>query len=115
MSYSPWGHKESDTIEQLTHTHTHASQIQHIPAALPAPDLPHLACTGPQAPSLSALAFVSLTPRVPLSLRGLPSTQIQNLTTHSYRPGSSPRLLYPGLLPCDLATSTRPYHHPASL
>ena len=23
--YSPWGHKESDTTEQLTHTHTHWS------------------------------------------------------------------------------------------
>ena len=23
MSYSPWGHKESDMTEQLTHTHTH--------------------------------------------------------------------------------------------
>ena len=23
--YSPWGHKESDTSEQLTHTHTHRS------------------------------------------------------------------------------------------
>ena len=22
-SYSPWGHKESDTTERLTHTHTH--------------------------------------------------------------------------------------------
>ena len=22
MSYSPWGHKELDTTEQLTHTHT---------------------------------------------------------------------------------------------
>ena len=21
--YSPWGHKDSDTTEQLTHTHTH--------------------------------------------------------------------------------------------
>ena len=21
MGYNPWGHKESDTIEQLTHTH----------------------------------------------------------------------------------------------
>ena len=21
--YSPWGHKESDTTERLTHTHTH--------------------------------------------------------------------------------------------
>ena len=21
--YSPWGHKKSDTTEQLTHTHTH--------------------------------------------------------------------------------------------
>ena len=24
--FSPWGHKESDTIEQLTHTHTHTPQ-----------------------------------------------------------------------------------------
>ena len=23
MGYSPWGHKESDMTEQLTHTHTH--------------------------------------------------------------------------------------------
>ena len=23
MGYSPWGHKESDTTERLTHTHTH--------------------------------------------------------------------------------------------
>ena len=23
VGYSPWGHKESDTTEQLTHTHTH--------------------------------------------------------------------------------------------
>ena len=23
MGYSPWGHKESDTTELLTHTHTH--------------------------------------------------------------------------------------------
>ena len=23
MGHSPWGHKESDTTEQLTHTHTH--------------------------------------------------------------------------------------------
>ena len=26
-SYSPWGHKESDTIEQLTHTHTQMKKI----------------------------------------------------------------------------------------
>ena len=23
MGYSPWGHKELDTTERLTHTHTH--------------------------------------------------------------------------------------------
>ena len=23
VGYSPWGHKESDTTEQLTHTHTY--------------------------------------------------------------------------------------------
>ena len=23
VGYSPWGHKELDTTEQLTHTHTH--------------------------------------------------------------------------------------------
>ena len=23
MGHSPWGHKELDTTEQLTHTHTH--------------------------------------------------------------------------------------------
>ena len=23
MSYNPWGHKELDMTEQLTHTHTH--------------------------------------------------------------------------------------------
>ena len=23
MGYSPWGHKESDLTERLTHTHTH--------------------------------------------------------------------------------------------
>ena len=27
MGYSPWGPKESDTTEQLTHTHTHTQNI----------------------------------------------------------------------------------------
>ena len=27
VSYSPWGHKESDTTERLTQTHTHISHI----------------------------------------------------------------------------------------
>ena len=26
MGYSPWGHKELDTTERLTHTHTHQKQ-----------------------------------------------------------------------------------------
>ena len=30
MSYSPWGHKESDTTEQLTHTHTHTHRALQI-------------------------------------------------------------------------------------
>ena len=25
--YSPWGHKESDTTERLTHTHTHTHNL----------------------------------------------------------------------------------------
>ena len=28
--YSPWGHKESDTTERLTHTHTHMLLCAHI-------------------------------------------------------------------------------------
>ena len=27
-SYSPWGHKESDMTEQLTHVHTQATILQ---------------------------------------------------------------------------------------
>ena len=35
MGYSPWGHKELDTTERLTHTHTHTyvvslSQVKRI-------------------------------------------------------------------------------------
>ena len=29
--YSPWGHKESDTTEQLTHTHTHRDNLKGFP------------------------------------------------------------------------------------
>ena len=35
VSYSPWGHKESDTTEQLTHTHTHTHT--HNVASSPVP------------------------------------------------------------------------------
>ena len=38
--YSPWGHKESDTTEGLTHTHTHT----HTPAAA-APRFPRSLCS----------------------------------------------------------------------
>ena len=31
MGYSPWGLKESDGIEHLTHTHTHTQLIYHVP------------------------------------------------------------------------------------
>ena len=27
--YSPWGHKEADTTERLTHTHTHTQNKEH--------------------------------------------------------------------------------------
>ena len=27
MGYSPWGRKESDTTERLTHTHTHTQEM----------------------------------------------------------------------------------------
>ena len=27
--HSPWGHKESDTTEQLTHTHTHIYTMEY--------------------------------------------------------------------------------------
>ena len=27
MDYNPWGHKESDMTEQLTHTHAHTSRF----------------------------------------------------------------------------------------
>ena len=30
MNYSPWGHKESDTTEQVTHTHTHTHKDVHV-------------------------------------------------------------------------------------
>ena len=30
VGYSPWGHKESDMSEQLTHTHTHTHREVHI-------------------------------------------------------------------------------------
>ena len=30
MGYSPRGHKESDTVERLTHTHTHTHTHQVI-------------------------------------------------------------------------------------
>ena len=34
--YSPWGRKESDTTEQLTHTHTHHLKIiLHTPRGTP--------------------------------------------------------------------------------
>ena len=29
VGYSPWGHKESDMSEQLTHTHTHTGTHIH--------------------------------------------------------------------------------------
>ena len=29
VGYSPWGHKESDTTERLTHTHTHPPTHTH--------------------------------------------------------------------------------------
>ena len=29
MSYNPWGHKELDMTEQLTHTHTHTHTPTH--------------------------------------------------------------------------------------
>ena len=28
VGYNPWGHKESDTTERLTHTHTHTQKIR---------------------------------------------------------------------------------------
>ena len=28
VGYSPWGRKESDTTERLTHTHTHTQRVQ---------------------------------------------------------------------------------------
>ena len=31
--YSPWGHKKSDTTEQVTHTHTHTHIHTHTQAA----------------------------------------------------------------------------------
>ena len=31
MSYSPWGHKESEMIERLKHTHTHTHRHTHSP------------------------------------------------------------------------------------
>ena len=31
MGYSPWGHKESDMSEQLTHTHTHTQLELGLP------------------------------------------------------------------------------------
>ena len=30
MKYSPWGHKESDTSERLTHTQTHTHTCKEI-------------------------------------------------------------------------------------
>ena len=45
MGYSPWGRKESDMTEQLTHTHTHtwhARTSQLGPIRLPpVANLPH--------------------------------------------------------------------------
>ena len=35
MGYSPWGHKELDTTERLTHTHTwlpSGSEVKNLPA-----------------------------------------------------------------------------------
>ena len=33
-SYSPWSYKESDTIEQLTHTHTHTHRGANLESVL---------------------------------------------------------------------------------
>ena len=33
-SYSPWGHKESDTTEQLTHTLGHHRALRRVPCAI---------------------------------------------------------------------------------
>ena len=36
MGYSPWGHKELDTTEHLTNTHTHDNLVAQIVKSLPA-------------------------------------------------------------------------------
>ena len=44
MGYSPWGHKESDTTERLTHTHTHTHTHQrekHAPLLRASVTKPH--------------------------------------------------------------------------
>ena len=39
MGYSPWGRKESDTTERLTHTHTHRLGIVGRPSPWCHPEL----------------------------------------------------------------------------
>ena len=45
--YSPWGHKESDMIQQLTHTHTHSLgrpggiQVRKRPSSIILPLIPN--------------------------------------------------------------------------
>ena len=43
-SYSPWGHKESDTTEQLTHAHTHTESQLCVFPALFYPHNQHFGC-----------------------------------------------------------------------